>query len=157
MKTYVLIVSREFPSDHKRKGKQTFFVEKINQGVFPDKHLGIISSKIHTIRSNYQLWEKRISDVHEGKAVLSLRYWSGKPYGSKQVEFARLDKDSGVGIQKLVFGESFIILPKVNEAVISLSELSKNDGLEISNFLSWFESYDLSEPMAIIHFTNFRY
>ena len=28
---------------------------------------------------------------------------------------------------------------------------------ELNNFLSWFEGYDLTEPMAIIHFTKFRY
>lgn len=165
MKTHELTVSRVFPSNHKRKGEQTYFSKKIEsalQCVNCNKNCSncgndLMSKKIHTIRSNYPLWEKRIKEVQDGKAVLSLRYWSGKPYNSKQVEFARLDKDSGIGIQKLVFGESFIAIPKINEGVISLSELSKNDSLEFDDFLSWFESYDLSEPMAIIHFTDFRY
>lgn len=161
MKTHVITVSRVFPSTHKRKGKQTFFVEKINQGVFPDKHLGIITSKIHTIRSNYQLWEKRIKEVQEGKAILSLRYWSEKPYNSKQVEFARLDKDSGVGIQDLIFLNRNILDPiiAINSDCLELdiTDLCKNDGLIPDDFMDWFKSYDLSKPMAIIHFTNFRY
>ena len=73
MKTHVLIISRTFPSYHLRKGKETGFVEKI-----PDE-------KIHTIRANYPLWEKRIKEVQFGEAVLSLRYWSDKPYKSEQV------------------------------------------------------------------------
>ena len=39
--------------------------------------------KLHTIRANYPLWEKRIKDIQEGHAVLSVRQWSGKPYRSK--------------------------------------------------------------------------
>ena len=47
MKTYVLTLSQNFPKTHKRAGEETNFVNKIFDG-----------SKIHTIRSNYELWEK---------------------------------------------------------------------------------------------------
>ena len=162
MKTYVLTVSRTFPKTHQKSGVQTYFPEKIMSGVFGlsnimDENM----SKVHTIRSNYQLWEKRIKEVQDGKAVLSLRYWSGKPYNSKQVEFAKLDKNSGVGIQDLIFLNRNILDPiiAINSDCLELdiTDLCKNDGLIPDDFMDWFKSYDLSKPMAIIHFTDFRY
>ena len=38
-----------------------------------------------------------------------------------------------------------------------VSDLAKNDGLSLTYFTDWFKGYDLSKPMAIIHFTKFRY
>lgn len=148
MKTYVLIVSRTFPKGHNKEGEQTFFVDKISNG-----------EKIHTIRSNYPLWKKRIKEVQEGKAVLSLRYWSEKPYRSKQVEFARLDKDS-CGVQEIYFINRNIYCPALcSDRFLknNIEEIAKNDGLPIELFKEWFKNYDLSKPLAIIHFTNFRY
>lgn len=55
MKTYVLTFSRRFPGTHPRAGEATNFVEKI---------LG--HEKIHTIRSNFPLWKKRIEEVQKG-------------------------------------------------------------------------------------------
>lgn len=179
MKTYVLTVSRVFPTTHKRKGEPTFFVEKIFKGlnqIMPccwcghgctcSKHCIIdsmnLNEKLHTIRANYELWAKRIKDVQEGKAILSIRYWSGKPYNSKQVEICQLDKDSGIGIQKLItLYDSFVLIGKKENEYDSFSIkkdlLAKNDGLSLEDFKEWFRKYDLSNPMAIIHFTSFRY
>lgn len=163
MKTFVLTISRNFPKTHKRAGEETLFIEKITCGtLYPGECSGcdFKSIKIHTIRSNYDLWEKRIKQVQEGKAVLSLRYWSDKPYNSKQVEFHRLDKDSGVGIQYLElrrFRDSLIpIIYNCAELTTGI-KVAENDGLTIEDFKEWFKNYDLTEPMAIIHFTNFRY
>jgi hypothetical protein len=136
MKTHVLTVSRYFPATHKRKGDKTKFVDAIYFG-----------NKKHTIRSNFPLWEKRIKEVQEGKAILSLRYWSGKPYNSKQVEFAQLDKDSGVGIQK---ANLFLLTHKYEN-------VHRNDGLSEDDFLEWFKKTPFDQKLAIIHFTNFRY
>lgn len=152
MKTYVLTVSRYFPTTHKRKGEPTHFVEKILENFEPT----IFIPKIHTIRSNYDLWAKRIKEVQEGKAILSIRYWSGKPYNSKQVEFCQLDQNSGCGVQKLQFDGS-ILFPFINSHQPSVKRLSGNDGLSLEDFKEWFKKYDLSKPMAIIHFTSFRY
>lgn len=124
MKTHVLTVSRYFPTTHKRKGDATYFIPKIEQGLglvnktcsecalkLGDTRMckncfitnGECWEKLHTIRSNYKLWSKRIAEVEQGKAILSLRYWEGKPYNSKQVEFCQLDSNSGIGFQKLIF------------------------------------------------------
>ena len=182
MKTYVLTASRFFPATHIRKGEPTFFVEKIKNSIgiicrecreierfdgdccgFIPKNLG---DKLHTIRSNYELWAKRIKEVQKGEACLSLRYWSGKPRRSKQVEFARLTKEDGIGLQefKVVehvaeFGDERAAYVIDNSAkTMLLSEtIANNDGLSIGDWREWFRNYDLSKPSAIIHFTNFRY
>lgn len=165
MKTYVLTVSRTFPSTHKRKGDSTFFVEKIkvavdqaeemeeNGAVFPDMY--DYKPKLHTIRSNYKLWERRIDEVQSGNAILSLRYWSGKPYNSKQVEFAQFNKDSGIGIQKLKDPTNFVFAP-VENSIVDWQNIAANDGLIFDDFCEWFNVRQ-DEPMAIIHFTKFRY
>ena len=159
MKTYVLTLSQHFPATHPKKGQSTLFMEKILHGI-----------KVHTIRANYNLCENRIEQVQKGKAILSLRYWTGKPYASKQEEFARLDYHDGVGIQLLEFGKAYnpktekwdgeydLNLATVDDACyVPAEELAINDGLSLKDWRDWFKSYDLSQPMAIIHFTKFRY
>ena len=59
MKTYVITLSRHFLANHKRAGEETHFKEKLLSG-----------EKLHTIRANYPLWEKRIKEVQEGRAVI---------------------------------------------------------------------------------------
>ena len=118
--------------------------------------------KIHTIRANYSFWKKRIDKVMSGEAKLILFSWTGKPYRSKQQEEFDFDKDSVIGIQKLIFQQSSLNFPRVirdDNAVVALNPtvLSKNDGLSMKDFEDWFKGYDLSQPMAIIHFTKFRY
>lgn len=158
MKTYVLTVSRFFPATHKRKGEETFFVDKILAGQTIDSNMW---KKIHTIRANYELWAKRIKEVQEGNAILSIRYWSGKPYNSKQVEVCQLDNKSGCGVQMIQFQKWFFntnwIVGQAEFPDQLLSIVTKNDGLSLEDFKEWFKGYDLSKPMAIIHFTSFRY
>jgi len=170
MKTYVLMISRTFPATHQRKGEFTYFVDKILKQ-YSDFNNFLGWQKIHTIRGNYKIWANRIKAIQEGKAVLSLRYWSASPYnfkkdGSKQIEFQRLDKDSGIGIQGLVFPDkslfnATICGPEFPKSTwykgINIKELAKNDGLSLEDFRTWFLKYDISEPMGIIHFTPFRY
>lgn len=121
-----------------------------------------IIPKLHTIRANYPLWEKRIKEVQAGRAVLSIRQWTGKPYRSKQVEIARLTADDSVSIQKLSFDKDKDGVPSlkyfnINGKYIDREILANNDGLSKEDWQEWFRSYDLSKPMVIIHFTKFRY
>nr|DAR71661.1 MAG TPA: hypothetical protein [Caudoviricetes sp.]DAU83434.1 MAG TPA: hypothetical protein [Caudoviricetes sp.] len=153
MKTYVITLSQNFPAMHKQAGKPTNFKEKFLRG-----------EKIHTIRANYPLWEKRIKEVQDGRAVLSVRQWTGKPYRSKQVEITTLTAEDEIGVQtarivagiylKIIFGENF------EHYFVSEEErtlLAKNDGLSLEDWKEWFRSYDITNPLAIIHFTKFRY
>lgn len=145
MKTYVIILSEKFPTTHPRKGQETDF-----------RRLFLNGNKIHTIRANFPLWEKRIAQIQKGEAVLSVRQWTGKPYQSKQVEIARLTAEDGVGIQELKLTD--LSKPTtINGQQIELPMLAKNDGLGFNDWFRWFEKYDLSKPLAIIHFTKFRY
>jgi hypothetical protein len=147
MKKYVLTVSHSFPKTHKRAGEPTNFPIAIKK-----------SEKLHTIRGNYELWEKRFKQIEAGEACLSVRLWEGKPYNSKQFEICRLDKSHGIGVQKIEIGESLHFASTIDGKKFGKTwEISKNDGLSLDDFEEWFKDYDLTKPMAIIHFTNFRY
>ena len=147
---YRLCVSRYFPKGHEKEGLDTNFINSINS-----------LSKIHTIRANYPLWEKRIKKVQEGKAVIELYYWAGKPYRSGHVMFKTIDKSCECGVQELIWSEdnSMCMRPRLYNTCEILNEeiLAKNDGLELIDFKNWFKGYDFTKPMAIIHFTKFRY
>lgn len=179
-KTYVLMLSAIFPKTHNKAGIPTGFKVKFALGQDcpdcdkPQDLSGVNISdcngcvhacslpKLHTIRANYLLWEKRIKDIQNGHAVLSIRQWSGKPYRSKQVEIARLTAEDGVGIQKLCFDKDKDGVPSlryfnINGKYIDREMLANNDGLSKEDWQEWFRGYDLSKPMAVIHFTKFRY
>jgi hypothetical protein len=118
----------------------------------------IDESKIHTIRKNYDFWEKRIEKINRGEGVLSIRVWTGKPYRSPQREIARLEK---AGIEKVIFTRDEELLffdiemPGYYETLDNYL-LAKNDGLSLPEFIDWFKDYPEGE-MALIHFTSFRY
>lgn len=160
MKTYVITLSRYFPVKHSKAGEQTSFRDAFEAGQVFNRgsECTYLRPKLHTIRANYLLWEKRIKEVQEGNAVLSVRQWLGKPYCSKQIEIARLTAANGVGIQMLRFlGDNFNGGYIRNGVFPSDKILAKNDGLSLADWEEWFRGYDLSKPLAIIHFTKFRY
>ena len=101
-----------------------------------------------TIRKNYDNWKRKIDEVKADKAILSVRYWSDKPYRSKSVEFLDFDKDSEIGVDKFCTYSVF--------AQAKTSELARNDGLSMKDFLDWFRQFD-RRNYAIVHFTKFRY
>lgn len=139
-KCYVITVSEKFPATHSRRGQETKFIEKIRKGL-----------KKHTIRSNYWFWFKRITEINKGNAYLSIRIWSGKPYASKQTEIMKL---TNVGIEKLDKSDFGF---KINSLGVHFNErdFALNDGLLVVDFKEWFKK--AVYPMAIIHFTDFRY
>lgn len=164
MKTYVITLSRHFLANHKRAGEETHFKEKFLLGQGLTDYDAPSMAKIHTIRANYPLWEKRIKEVQEGRAVLSIRQWTGKPYRSKQVEIAMLTAKNGVGVQKARIMPEANFLIAIDEnydkylcTADEIEKIAQNDGLSIEDWKEWFRGYDLSKPMAIIHFTKFRY
>ena len=171
MKTYIVTLSKTFLKGHPRAGEPTYFAEKFfkGQGKYRaeiDEEFGrLLIPKIHTMRANYGMWAKRIAEVQRGEAILSVRVWSGAPYRSAQVTLANLDHTSGLGVQELRFMSKSIYSPyigPIDEYTVSINFsdrkiLSDNDGLSLDDWQDWFASYDLSEPMALIHFTPFRY
>ena len=154
-KCYVLMVSRYFAKDHIRAGAETFFVEKIFKARKKPVPYVTIDPKLHTVRLNYELWEKRFKEIDAGTAYLSLRYWLDKPYKSPQEEFLRLDNTHGIGIQKLGFSLG-VFIDDVDSDV-GIHHIAKNDGLEWEDFKSWFGDVKYDSEYVIIHFTDFRY
>lgn len=176
MKTYVLMLSQVFPADHPRAGEPTFFKYKLINAIKIDKedipiygipHRGMpnerLGCKLHTIRANYPIWAKRFEQIERGEACLSIRQWSGKPYASKQVEIARLTKEDGIGLQKFEVYANYAGINnwqhfKIDDkGYMSINDIPNKDGLSREDWIDWFKNYDLSKPMAIIHFTKFRY
>lgn len=149
MKTYVITVSRNFLKTHPKAGEPTFFKEKIISG-----------TKLHTIRNNYKYWSNIINKVNSGEAILSVRYWEGKPYASKQIEITQYAK---LGMQEFtMFSGGNIMVDGKDLTYNETSKLSKNDGLVLVDFYSWFDLPKLSKTNTefngiIIHFTDLKY
>lgn len=141
-KTYVLTISQYFPKTHKRLEEETGFIRSIANHV-----------KIHTIRANYELWKKRADKINAGEARLSVREWTGKPYQSKQREVFVFEK---IGVEKLQLDILGWFIDDCDNDV-DTSILAKNDGLSTEDFKEWFKKYDMKKPLAIIHFSDFRY
>lgn len=135
-----------FPATHPRAGEPTGFREKILSG-----------EKIHTIRSNPYFWRDRLHQVNVGLAELSLRHWLGKPYASRQHEFARMAHDT-VGWEHCIIHPiappDTVVVGDVRFDYPSVKRVARNDGLSEEDFRSWFP-----KPIhgIIIHLTGFRY
>lgn len=144
MKTYVITLAKTFPANHFRAGEPTQFHEKL-----------IRRDKIHTIRTNYNFWLKRIHKINNGEGYLSIRQWQGKPYNSKQVEIARF---TYLCYEKINISTKAILINGKGITKPMIKKLSANDGLTTSEFYDWFkpEKRPIKDAI-IIHFTNFRY
>lgn len=174
MKKYVLILSKTFPAKHPRHGEATEFAARLKNTFTCIKCSRIVGAmcspdcecyknvKLHTIRANYPLWKKRFEKIERGEACLSIRQWEGKPRHSKTIEIARLTKEDGIGLQKLTF-DTKAVCPLCHPTIEGSTKtwqpetLAANDGLCFVDWQCWFDKYDLSEPLAIIHFTECRY
>jgi len=166
LKQIVIILSSQFMKDHPRSEEPTYFRESIllclEDGEMPfimDDGTALFP-KCHTCRADYEGWVEKIEQVNRGEAVLRVVCWSGIAYRSKWLDIITLTKDDGIGVQKLGFSSGKIDYPFIDFDKItnlSINEISKNDGLLLQDFKDWFKGYDLSQPMAIIHFTKFRY
>ena len=149
--TYPLTLSKAFPAKHPRNGQPTHFRTKFEE-----------CSKIHTIRANFPLWKDRFARIFVGDAVLSIRQWSDKPYHSKQELVADLGIRDAIGIEELVFVDGDINKPHIVKhpdqlVPVTIYDLATNDGLSVEDWLDWFKGYDLTKPLAVLHFTEFRY
>jgi len=151
MKTVVITLSKAFLKSHPRAGELTGFKDKF-----------LSKEKKHTIRFHSSHWIKNINKILHEEAVLSVREWSGKPYGSKQSEIDSLPE---VGLELLNIdndGKFYIGARRKSLSNEELTVLAKNDGLSLKDFLDWFEVDKLIKEKRtfigiIIHFTKMRY
>ena len=135
----VITFSRFFPTKHPRKGEPTYFVEKIWAGLADktDRMQGDVDMdwgeyyngvpKWHTIRAGNR-W--KVGDF------FSPRFWSGKPYASKQSLITE-----PIEIKKIWNFEIIKDGYCLNGTLIGLTELTeiaKNDGLSADDFELWF-------------------
>ena len=173
LKTYVLTLSQNFLTGHPRAGEPTNFLAEfmLGQGEefsdLPKEYINQLHPKIHTIRGNYDMWAKRIAKVQAGEAILSVRRWSGVPFHTKQITIKDLTAEDGVGVVKVNIikdsqnGHLWLYMHDNNRHILNrhleAKRVAYNDGLSQRDFIDWFAKYDLSEPMALIYFTKFRY
>ncbi|MDR1022889.1 MAG: hypothetical protein LBL94_06435 [Prevotellaceae bacterium] len=170
----VVLLSKTYFQKHPKAGEETHFAQKVKSGIsnetwqicrdcrVVEKFYGDccgflpmkISKKIHTCRSNYSYWAKKIVRLKEVGGVLSVRQWSDVPYRSPQETVVDIP-DEVVSVQKLTFDKYDGV--RIDGKHVELETLANNDGLSAEDFKSWFKGYGLSEPLAIIHFTKFRY
>ena len=165
VKTYVVYVSEKFPAYHPKAGDLTLFAHAITNALNNQQSVNVIHNgeslvcdkkKIHTIRKNYEEWKRKETEINEGRAVLSIRQWNGTRYvkGATWTEIARLEK---IGVQRLDFLNGAFSSPAIKYSIHVLEDIALNDGLSLGKFYHWFKPYNLNEPLAIIHFTDFRY
>jgi len=142
----VITFSRVFPKYHPKAGQPTYFVEKILAGLADSQPLwkmpnhfteydwhmyyNCAEAKVHTIR-NGNRW--KVGDK------FSPRIWSDKPYKSKQIIFSTdIQIKKVFSFSKDLISEHFY-LNGIETHPDDLMEIAKNDGLELSDLLLWFQ------------------
>lgn len=149
-KKVILTLSRVFPKTHSKAGINTLFAVNLFAG-----------RKLHTIRSDEKkLWEQKVADINNGKKILCLREWTGRPYNSEQADIKQFVQ---VGLQHITmtYGTADT-MPQawVDGKEVPIEKLAANDGLTVEDFVGWFfGSVHKSNVFegVIIHFTDFRY
>ena len=171
MKVYPITLAKKFQRPHPRTGELTHFKERVLNafGHQYRNHKGLMyPAKFHTGRENYDLWKHRCDEVNAGRAVLSLRQWSGEPYKSKQCPLGI--ELTCVGIQKMsiviwrdqLSGHGPVLSGhvRIDEDLLPIStkmSLIQSDGFdEPHDFMDWFGWKNWSG--ALIHFKpDFKY
>lgn len=151
LKTYVITMMVKYPKVGIVVPKPTGFKKKLLSG-----------EKKHTIRQNYKFWKKRIDEINAGKAVLSIRQWTGLPYRSEQKEIKVFGKGE-VGYERIIMfdnAQEIAINTGTEKGYVYLSDkriltVIKNDGVPVDIFRKFFKDGLLDG--IIIHFTKLRY
>jgi hypothetical protein len=154
----VLTCSRNFPKGHPKAGQPTYFVEKIWNGFrdesrwLPDSFQQWIENYGQVLKGDEYLTalairEIKLTTIRAGSRwkagdMASLRIWSGAPYRSKQVEFAQVKVKRTWAVEINVSQTSPVIL--IENRLLTYEagkELAANDGLLLTDFISWFNIY----------------
>lgn len=139
----VITFSRVFPSYHPRKGEPTYFVEKVVKSLHWDRPYPPVDNrsdfdsdiyinckpKHHTIRAGHR-W--KVGDK------FSPRVWSGKPYASKQIQFAPDVEIKQIWDVEFDGDGCLWIFSDKERGPRILHTVAKNDGLSLEDLMSWF-------------------
>lgn len=142
--------SRYFPKGHPKAGESTRFVEKIlncfrENFQLPDSFKPRIDNYATLLKGEDYLKAVAIRDLkhhtirtgsrYKPGDMVSLRVWAGRPYRSKQIEFAQVEvkKVWSIEINEFWFINDLIL---EHDQVI---DLASNDGLAYDDFINWFK------------------
>ncbi|MCM1152480.1 MAG: hypothetical protein NC328_02350 [Muribaculum sp.] len=150
-----IVIAKAYPTIHKRHGEPTHFASKLVNG-----------QKLHTIRTNYDLWAVNAEKMQSGNYLLSVRQWSGVPRRSKQREV--YNTDEAIGVERITMQyrvDDDSIAVTVEERAMTDSEVEQlafNDGTTVDDFKDWFFAKQRHKEDAvfngvIVHFTPHRY
>ncbi len=150
----VITFSTKFPVNHPRKGEHTDFVQKIWKGLNVDAEYNVyIPYPTQLANGKWRvpvMWRDNMNDenyapkhhtIRAGNRwkvgdMFSPRIWSGKPYASKQIEFA-----PPIEIKKIwnfcLTPDGYLLADK-KLSFLGLQEVAKNDGLLADDFETWF-------------------
>jgi hypothetical protein len=147
----VITFSRFFPKGHPKEGQPTYFVEKIWAGLADatDRMQGNVDMDWHEYYNGVPKWHTiRAGNRWKVGDFFSPRFWSGKPYRSKQslitepLEIKKIwkftkepHKEHGFAIH---INGSYVADWKFKTANIMLKDVAKNDGLSKEDFINWF-------------------
>jgi hypothetical protein len=150
----VITFSRNFPKYHPNAGEPTYFVEKLWSSI---NDINISKVELPVERENFCFgkFEPKHHTIRVGNRwkvgdKFSPRVWSGKPYNSKQIIIAgdvEIKQIWNIEIKQIwnieikVEGNGrwhTVYLNGKNICHDTVKEIAKNDGLDWSELLSWF-------------------
>lgn len=166
----VITFSTSFPSYHPKAGQPTWFIEELWKNFYPDGVPKDLFNKMEFAFPVGEFWGfntifptiiPKIHTIRKGNRwkagdLASLRVWSGKPYNSKQVIIVDHDVKIVKTYEFRKRGRSIFIdekqipllLATIGHGTIKqqtdLRLLAKNDGLEVKDFLDWFNKPNFS-------------
>lgn len=140
----IITFSTKFPKGHPAEGRPTFFVEKIWESIYMDysgsSEFAALDKTIFDILPHEKYVPKQHT-IRRGKRwkvgdKFSPRIWNGRPYNSKQIVIA-----PDIEIKKVwdfkTTDEDYILNGK-KLGLAALTEVAKNDGLNVDDFECWF-------------------
>lgn len=135
----VITFSRYFPKKHPREGQPTFFVEKIWAGLadITDRMQGSVDMDWYEYYNGVPKWHT----IREGNRwkvgdFFSPRFWSGKPYRSKQSLITEPIEIKKIwDFKKDEHGFYFI---NGSSTSFNMEDVARNDGLSMQDFDAWF-------------------
>lgn len=145
VKRHRLIIDKFFPEWHSRSGQPTHFGSKIT-GL--SNHV-----KIHEISADYSGWMKIIEEVNAGKAKMTICY---REIRNMEMCDTKIRSLSNLKMQIGQFLSPVSAGMKVEDKIIPIAVLAKNQGLSETDFLEWYKYY-ADKTVGIMHFTDFEY